>query len=1186
MTELEERWLKEMAALGLSRDAVRQLIAEEAQKLSEEEQRADQPRKPAAEAAIDTALTRSSVVTERMLRRLVAEEAQVRGIGAEGAHREFEEAAASGRLILLPNRTKAGEAVWTTKEVLDRERLMLLDAMERRGERDRIGAHRGGYIKGEAAEAVIARIAAAAAAEVDSSKRKDLTEQQRAAVRHAAFGDGVALIEGVAGAGKSFTLGAIKEAAEASGATVIGIAPSWKAADVVRRDAQLESARALQGFAKGLVSGRIRFGAAPASGAEKGVRYLGERVVIFVDEAGMAGAEDLSILLRQARRHNATVILSGDRKQLKSVEPGAAFAAIADALGVARMDEVRRQEIPWQREATRIFAAGDSVEALGRYDAQGRIAWASGRDAAIDELADDFMRGFLADPASTRAALAGRNADIHDINGAIRARMIAAGQLGEETMTVRTMHSGGYEGAGDPRDMEFRVNDRLVIGTLVGGEQDRKALNGDAGTVLGFRDGADPAVHLRLDRTGQSVWLKMAELVPPASKEEIEEAKRLGRKLEPRLPAIQHGWAMSVHKSQGQSIAYIHAFAGEGLSADLSYVSFSRHIKDIKAYVDAGGIAERLAENGVEVTGEAIKKAFFEAARLSEDGLNASDYIGNKAAWLRTGDAFATQDTAAAQVPTTAGTRMRMAAERVQDAILARSGQPQAGREAPRRADGKVDNLALLDGLRERQGAIVGNTDGFQQRHSRDGRTAAPGIQATAEAATRERRMVALSTAMQAVKDRLAPGKDARPGEMIRRAFERDMQRRTAAHTVRLAAHEQRISETVYRLRRPSAVVRAAWWVRAEAMKRSHAAKRARISRAQPRSVSEARMAVFNRSAGRDWREFSVRRQEAFVLATKDPRGTIAKTVQRMRSEAPTLKLPSEQDWIRAQAKSPAWLRRFGARDTAEATSMLSAADRGVAHRPAHTAAPASAVPPQPTKETAAAERPQARKPSLPTAYSWGQPMRVDAYAAQLADIVRRTDVEAIALLSNAGHKQADWPVIRENERGSTGPLADLARRSLAAEDTLLKVRGAMDLGRLSPSDEIRGTDPADRRRADLAILHAAQDRMPAGMDGAERAAHLARQAGLDGSDKKATDVITIYRRVAERLAGSAEAAAAAPKGSPARAYSDATAMLHRAIDDKVISGATMLAATGPNELEIVQERHTAQDRQRTAHTP
>jgi ATP-dependent exoDNAse (exonuclease V) alpha subunit len=65
---------------------------------------------------------------------------------------------------------------------------------------------------------------------------RTLTDEQREAFRYATGGDGLAIIQGRAGTGKSYTAGAIREAYERDGFRVIGLAPTNTVAADMRAD--------------------------------------------------------------------------------------------------------------------------------------------------------------------------------------------------------------------------------------------------------------------------------------------------------------------------------------------------------------------------------------------------------------------------------------------------------------------------------------------------------------------------------------------------------------------------------------------------------------------------------------------------------------------------------------------------------------------------------------------------------------------------------------------------------------------------------------------------------------------------------------------------------------------------------------------------------------------------------------
>jgi conjugative relaxase-like TrwC/TraI family protein len=660
--DLEVSWQRDLSSLGLTSEAVWKSAREAAS-------RHKMPAQTAGDAALTEALDRSAVVTERTLRRLIAEHAQTRGGGAEGAHATYDNLIKSGKVLHLA-KTRRGELVMSTKETLDRERQMLLDATERRGE--------GSLISSAAAEAAI-------------RARPTISDEQARAVRHAARGDGVTVIEGTAGSGKSFTLAAVAEAARASGATPIGLAPSWDAADTLRREAALPGTRALQGFVTGLEKGGIAFGAPPGGKVQHGVRHLGEKVVLIVDEANMAGSRDMASLLSHARQGGAQVVLVGDRKQMEAVEPGAPFTAVADQLGVSRLEDARRQRLApaWQQDATRVFAAGDSVEGLTRYDVGGRIRWAADADEAVRFTADAWHTNREQHPEASRLVLAAKNVEVHALNKEIRNRMLSAGELGAEGVTVRTLHAGGRSGSGEAREMELRANDRIIVGAnLTKDHVRRDILPNDVATLVSVTSERDPTLTLRTDRTGKTETVRLSDLgqTLPGNRKS--------------MPRVQHAYAMTVNKAEGRTTDYAIVHAGTGLDASRAYVGLTRHRFDAVIIANAGGIGvsgegkapqepwmmqtggytrlsdehlaaveksyakwadenpgpaqkygiesytsyvqKKWAEEGKPLTEEGpdekVRQAFLRVAKADLEGKNAADYVADKKEWLRTGD--------------------------------------------------------------------------------------------------------------------------------------------------------------------------------------------------------------------------------------------------------------------------------------------------------------------------------------------------------------------------------------------------------------------------------------------------------------------------------------------------------------------------------------------------------------------
>jgi Ti-type conjugative transfer relaxase TraA len=184
-----------------------------------------------------------------------------------------------------------------------------------------------------------------------------LSGEQAGALAYVTDGRDLAIVVGHAGTGKSAMLGVAREAWEAAGYEVRGVALSGIAAE------NLESG-------SGIASRTI---ASMEHGWEQGRDGLTSRNVLVIDEAGMVGTRQLERVLSHAADAGAKVVLIGDPRQLQSIEAGAAFRSIHERYGGAEIGEVRRQREDWQRDARR--ATWRPAKLAMRWKPTAPVAW-------------------------------------------------------------------------------------------------------------------------------------------------------------------------------------------------------------------------------------------------------------------------------------------------------------------------------------------------------------------------------------------------------------------------------------------------------------------------------------------------------------------------------------------------------------------------------------------------------------------------------------------------------------------------------------------------------------------------------------------------------------------------------------------------------------------------------------------
>ena len=361
-------------------------------------------------------------------------------------------------------------------------------------------------------------------------KFSSITREQARAVYHATGEGGLALIAGQAGTGKSYTTTAIREAYEAAGHRVVGLAPTNAVAQDMVRDG-FHHARTIHSELFALNNRRA---------------VWNSRTVVMVDEAAMIDTKLMAMLTAHAYSAGAKLILVGDDRQLSSIDRGGMFGALRDRYGAASLTEVRRQTKDDDRRATELMAEGNFHEALARYEAKGGIRWTASSEQARAALVKQWAADSATDPAKSRFVFAYTNADVDLLNRALRKVREARGELGP-SLSFETKH-GCHDFAAGDRVQFTRTEKALGI------------FNGNAGVIEGI-DGT--AITVRLDGR-QGALLSF-------------DAKSFGD--------FRHGYAGTIYKGQGRTLDETYLYHTEHWRSAASYVALSRHRETTTLFV-------------------------------------------------------------------------------------------------------------------------------------------------------------------------------------------------------------------------------------------------------------------------------------------------------------------------------------------------------------------------------------------------------------------------------------------------------------------------------------------------------------------------------------------------------------------------------------------------------------------------
>lgn len=375
---------------------------------------------------------------------------------------------------------------------------------------------------------------------------------QRAAVLGITSTDArLALLVGPAGTGKSFTAGAFSNAwaavtrQQGTPGRVTGLAVSTVAADVLIHDGVEHSRNISQWL---IVQDNL---AAGSTRPEDVAWKLGPSDVVMVDEASMVTTADLERIQVLAQASGARVVLTGDPRQLGSVEAGGVMDLMDGHAETYALTAIRRFATGWEADASMALRDGEQ-DALAVYDRHGRLL---GHDSTEDATAA-AARAAVADRLDGRSVVvvAGSNEQATAIAASVRNQLVELGLVGEDGVLLGL--DGCTAGVGDL--IAARQND-YGIGVFNRAQYQVTAIGDDGSltVVPTDRDAANihPTDPGAADHEGTGAVILPADYVSEH---------------------VQLGYAATVHAAQGLTVDAGHVVTDGSLDAAALYVALTR----------------------------------------------------------------------------------------------------------------------------------------------------------------------------------------------------------------------------------------------------------------------------------------------------------------------------------------------------------------------------------------------------------------------------------------------------------------------------------------------------------------------------------------------------------------------------------------------------------------------------------
>ncbi|MFL9954206.1 MobF family relaxase [Paraburkholderia nemoris] len=435
--------------------------------------------------------------------------------------------------------------------------------------------------------------------------------QQRAAALHVACDTGAhAFVEGWAGAGKTTMLRALSEAYQAAGFAVVGCCQSAAASQNLARETDVPS-RTIASFLLACQQGRAK---------------LTAKSVVLLDEAGLVGTREFSLIQDEVIKAGAKLLCVGDAKQLQPVEGGGIFASLIREHGKAEISNIQRQRtdfspllkwlearaksnligaispaqvqalrsIPedarmqaiqslcakdpklarafqrwrerfdheWMREAVECFATGQALPALLMMDARGCLRISGDPASAMKATVDSWVLDKT--NLASKTLIAGTRAEVDELNHRARNVLVSRGVVQSDGMDFEIKRR---DESTDIR--RFAAGDRLLF------TQNDNALgvaNGMTGTIRAIkRTARGPALLVDLDAANSR---GETTVLAPAS---------FGR--------FDHAFCLTAHKSQSRTFDSAHVLAGPMADREWTYVAMSRARFATTLHLTSGAVA-------------------------------------------------------------------------------------------------------------------------------------------------------------------------------------------------------------------------------------------------------------------------------------------------------------------------------------------------------------------------------------------------------------------------------------------------------------------------------------------------------------------------------------------------------------------------------------------------------------------
>lgn len=282
--------------------------------------------------------------------------------------------------------------------------------------------------------------------------------------------DGLLVVQGDAGTGKTALLSVVNEIAKNQNRTIVGAAYTGSAAAEIEAASEIKSQTLHTLLLK--------------------KEELPQNSIVIVDEASMIGSRQLRELQKLAEKSNSKIVLIGDAKQFKGLSSGDMFTRLQgmfDLVKTVSMSESIRAKTSEMRELYQLIKERNFISTFAKMEKRDELKEAS-KEEAIQNIAANYDENTL--------VIASKNSDRIALNFAIRQKLgFSKGKI--ITITQNLTVSG--------IDRHFAQS--YEIGNQINAEKPMPGLKPGSGGMIKGIDNAKNKITIETERGDKTIDL-------------------------------------------------------------------------------------------------------------------------------------------------------------------------------------------------------------------------------------------------------------------------------------------------------------------------------------------------------------------------------------------------------------------------------------------------------------------------------------------------------------------------------------------------------------------------------------------------------------------------------------------------------------------------------------------------------